>query len=161
MGDDIYPAFRLIIPEKDRERAMYGLKEKALGKLLVQIMKIDKNSEDGFSLLNWKLPGQNAASRLAGDFAGRCYEVISKRPMRTEVGDLTIGQVNDLLDELSTAPREEHQRPILAKFYQRMNATELMWLIRIILRQMKVGATEKNFFLSLASRRRESFQCVE
>jgi DNA ligase 4 len=125
---------------------MYGLKEKALGKLLVQIMKIDKNSEDGFSLLNWKLPGQNAASRMAGDFAGRCYEVISKRPMRTEVGDMTIGEVNDLLDELSAAPREEHQRPILAKFYQRMNATELMWLVRIILRQMKVGATERTFF---------------
>jgi DNA ligase 4 len=125
---------------------MYGLKEKALGKLLVQIMKIDKNSEDGFSLLNWKLPGQNAASRMAGDFAGRCYEVISKRPMRTEVGDMTIGEVNDLLDELSAAPREEHQRPILAKFYQRMSATELMWLVRIILRQMKVGATERTFF---------------
>ncbi len=125
---------------------MYGLKEKALGKLLVQIMKIDKNSEDGFSLLNWKLPGQNAASRMAGDFAGRCYEVISKRPMLTEVGDLTIGEVNDLLDELSAAPREEYQRPILAKFYQRMNATELMWLVRIILRQMKIGATERTFF---------------
>ena len=24
VGDDIYPAFRLIMPEKDRERAMYG-----------------------------------------------------------------------------------------------------------------------------------------
>lgn len=125
---------------------MYGLKEKALGKLLVQIMKIDKHSEDGFSLLNWKLPGQNAASRMAGDFAGRCYEVISKRPMRTEVGDMTIEEVNNLLDELSAAPREEFQRPILAKFYQRMNATELMWLVRIVLRQMKVGATERTFF---------------
>jgi DNA ligase 4 len=125
---------------------MYGLKEKALGKLLVQIMKIDKHSEDGFSLLNWKLPGQSAASRMAGDFAGRCYEVISKRPMRTEVGNMTIGEVNDLLDELSAAQREEHQRPILATFYQRMNATELMWLARIILRQMKIGATERTFF---------------
>ena len=125
---------------------MYGLKEKGLGKLFVQIMKIDKNSEDGFSLLNWKLPGQNAASRMAGDFAGRCYEVISKRPMRTQVGDMTIGEVNELLDELSAAPREDYQRPILARFYQRMNATELMWLVRIILRQMKVGATERTFF---------------
>jgi DNA ligase 4 len=125
---------------------MYGLKEKALGKLLVQIMKIDKHSEDGFSLLNWKLPGQNVASRMAGDFAGRCYEVISKRPMRTDVGDMTIEEVNELLDELSAAAREENQRPILAKFYQRMNAAELMWLVRIILRQMKVGATERTFF---------------
>ena len=125
---------------------MYGLKEKALGKMLVKIMKIDKNSEDGFNLLNWKLPGTSTASRMAGDFAGRCFEVISKRPMRTEVGGMSIGEVNDLLDQLSAAPREENQLPILEKFYLNMNAEELMWLIRIILRQMKVGATEKTIF---------------
>ncbi|KAI9698732.1 MAG: DNA ligase (ATP) [Candelina mexicana] len=146
VGNDIYPAFRLIIPEKDRDRAMYGLKEKAIGKLLVKVMKIDKNSEDGFNLLNWKLPGQSAASRMAGDFAGRCFEVISKRPMRATVGNMTIGEVNELLDRLSAAQREENQLPIVEEFYKRMNAEELMWLIRIILRQMKVGATEKTFF---------------
>lgn len=145
MGNDIFPAFRLIIPEKDRDRAMYGLKEKAIGKLFVKIMKIDKNSEDGFNLLNWKLPGQSA-SGMAGDFAGRCYEVISKRPMRTQVGNMAIEEVNDRLDKLAAASKEDEQAPILAEFYRRMNPEELMWLIRIILRQMKVGATERTFF---------------
>lgn len=110
--DDIYPAFRLIIPEKDRDRATYGLKEKAIGKLLVKVMKIDKNSEDGFNLLKWKLPGQSLSSRMAGDYAGRCFEVISKRAMLQDPGNLTIGEVNDLLDKLSAAPREENQRPL-------------------------------------------------
>ena len=125
---------------------MYGLKEKTIGKLLIRVMKINKDSEDGFNLLNWKQPGQTVASRMAGDFAGRCYEVISKRPIRTEVGDMTIGEVNDLLDRLSAAPKEDQQAPIFTEFYTRMNAHEMMWLIRIILRQMKVGATEKTFF---------------
>lgn len=146
VGNDIFPAFRLIIPEKDRDRAMYGLKEKTIGKLLVKVMKIDKNSEDGFNLLNWKLPGQSAASRMAGDFAGRCFEVISKRPMRITVGDMSIGEVNDLLDRLSAAQKEENQLPLFEQFYERMNAEELLWLIRIILRQMKVGATERTIF---------------
>ncbi|KAL2053022.1 hypothetical protein ABVK25_006659 [Lepraria finkii] len=146
VGDDIYPAFRLIIPEKDRERAMYGLKEKTIGRLLIRVMKINKDSEDGFNLLNWKQPGQTTISRMAGDFAGRCYEVIAKRPIRTEVGDMTIGDVNDLLDKLSAAQKEDAQMPIFTEFYTRMNADEMMWLIRIILRQMKVGATEKTFF---------------
>lgn len=146
VGNDILPAFRLIIPEKDRDRAMYGLKEKTIGKLLVKVMKIDKNSEDGFNLLNWKLPGQSAASRMAGDFAGRCFEVISKRPMRIAVGDMSIGEVNDLLDRLSAAQKEENQLPLFEQFYEGMNAEELMWLIRIILRQMKVGATERTIF---------------
>ena len=146
VGDDIYPAFRLIIPEKDRERAMYGLKEKTIAKLLVKIMKINKDSEDGYNLMNWKQPGQSTISRMAGDFAGRCYEVIAKRPIRTEAGDMTIAEVNELLDKLAAAQKEDAQTPIFAEFYNRMNADEMMWLIRIILRQMKVGATEKTFF---------------
>ncbi|KAH0565149.1 DNA ligase (ATP) [Trichoglossum hirsutum] len=146
VGDDIYPAFRLIVPEKDRDRAMYRLKEKAIGKLLVKTMKIDKNSEDGLSLLNWKLPGQTMASRMAGDFGGRCFAVISKRPLRIKFGDMTIGEVNEWLDRLAVVQKEEDQLPIFETFYKRMNAEELMWLIRMILRQMKVGATEKTFF---------------
>lgn len=146
VGDDIFPAFRLILPEKDRERAMYGLKEKTIGKLLIRVMKINKDSEDGYNLLNWKQPGQSVTSRMAGDFAGRCREIIAKRPIRTQVGDMSIGEVNDLLDKLSAAQKEDAQQSIFMEFYKRMNADELMWLIRIILRQMKVGATEKTFF---------------
>ncbi|KAK4554409.1 DNA ligase (ATP) [Recurvomyces mirabilis] len=146
VGNDTYPAFRLIVPEKDRDRGMYGLKEMTLGKLLVRVMKIDKNSEDGYNLLHWKLPGVKSSSAMAGDFAGRCYEVISKRPMRTQPGNMTIGEVNELLDRLSVAQKEEHQQPIIEEFYKRMNAEELQWLIRMILRQMKIGATEKTIF---------------
>lgn len=122
---------------------MYGLKEKTIGRLLVKLMKIDKNSDDAYSLLNWKLPGQTAAR--AGDFAGRCFDVLSKRPMRTEVGEMRIAEVNELLDSLSAAQKEEHQLPIFEQFYNRMNSEELQWLIRIVLRQMKVGASEKTF----------------
>ncbi|KAH9832417.1 DNA ligase 4 [Teratosphaeria destructans] len=146
VGNDIYPAFRLIVPEKDRDRGMYGLKEATIAKLLIQVMKINKDSEDGYNLLHWKLPGVKASSAMAGDFAGRCFEVISKRPMRSMPGNMTIAEVNELLDRLSVAQKEENQRPIIEEFYKNMNAEEMMWLIRIILRQMKVGATEKTFF---------------
>jgi DNA ligase-4 len=125
---------------------MYGLKEKTIGKLLVKLLKLNPNSEDGFNLLNWKLPGQTTASRMAGDFAGRCYEVLSKRAMRSTVGDMRIAEVNELLDRLSVFGKEEDQLPIFQNFYNRMNAEELMWLIRIILRQMKIGASEKTIF---------------
>lgn len=145
VGNDFYPALRLILPDKDRDRGVYGLKENAIGKLLVKLMKIDKNSEDGYNLLHWKLPGQTAASRLAGDFAGRCFEVISKRPMRIEVGDMTIAEVNEQLDLLAASVGESENLRVFETFYNRMNAEELLWLIRIVLKQMKVGATEKTF----------------
>ncbi|EXJ55863.1 hypothetical protein A1O7_08794 [Cladophialophora yegresii CBS 114405] len=146
VGPDFFPALRLIIPDKDRERGVYGLKEKIIAKLLIKIMKIDKNSEDGYNLLNWKSPGQTNTSHTAGNFAARCYDALSKRPMRTKVGDMTIDEVNGMLDELSAAPKEQDQLPILAEFYKRMNAEELKWLIQIILKEMKVGATERTFF---------------
>lgn len=145
VGSDFYPALRLILPDKDRDRGVYGLKENAIGKLLVKLMKIDKNSEDGYNLLHWKLPGQTMAARLAGDFAGRCYEVISKRPMRTEVGDMTIAEVNEQLDKLAASAGEAENLRVFEAFYNRMNAEEMLWLIRIILKQMKVGASEKTF----------------
>jgi DNA ligase 4 len=143
VGNDFYPAMRLIIPDKDRDRPMYGLKEKAIGKLLVKVMKISSDSEDGFSLTNWKLPGASAASRKAGDFAGRCYEVLVKRAMRSDAGDLRVAEVNELLDKLAAAQGEAQQLPIFETFYERMNADELMWLMRIILRDIKLGASEK------------------
>ncbi|KAF1345822.1 hypothetical protein BDV97DRAFT_29113 [Delphinella strobiligena] len=146
VGDDIYPAFRLIVPEKDRDRAMYGLKEKTIGKLLVRAMGLEKNSEDAFNLLNWKLPGIKSTSAMAGDFAGRCQEVIKKRASSNEPGTLTIGEVNEMLDKLSAAQKENDQLPIFDQFYKNMNADEMMWLIRMILRQMKVGASEKTIF---------------
>lgn len=145
VGNDFYPALRLIIPDKDRDRPMYGLKEKAIARLIVKLLKLNPSSEDGFNLLNWKLPGQTTASRYAGDFAGRCYEVLSKRAMRTKVGNMRIAEVNQALDKLAAAQKEETQMPIFEEFYERMNAEEMTWLIRIILRQMKIGATEKTF----------------
>ena len=145
VGADIYPAFRLIVPEKDRDRAMYGLKEKTIGKLLVRIIGIDKNSEDAYNLINWKLPGYRAAAS-AGDFAARCFEVLQKRPILTKPGSMTIAEVNAKLDQLATASKENEQVPLFESFYRAMNPEELMWLIRIILRQMKIGATEKTIF---------------
>ncbi|CAI4219088.1 unnamed protein product [Parascedosporium putredinis] len=142
VGDDFYPAMRLILPDKDRDRTVYGLKESNIGKLLVKLLKIDRNSEDGYNLLHWKLPGQTFAARMAGDFPGRCYEVISKRPMRTEVGDLTVADVNELLDKLSASSSETENLAVFQIFYLRMNAEEMLWLIRIILKQMKIGASE-------------------
>ena len=147
VGNDFYPAMRLIIPEKDRDRAMYGLKEKAIAKILIKVTKINKDSDDAKSMINWKLPGQlnQASSTTAGDFAGRCYEVLSKRPLKTEVGDMSIAEVNNTLDQLSQTASEDQQTNIFRRFYRRMNPEELTWLIRIILRQMKIGATEKTF----------------
>jgi len=149
VGNDIFPLFRLIVPEKDRERPMYGLKEATIAKLLLKTLNLDKNGEDGYNLLHWRLPGVKSTSQMAGDFAGRCYETMAGREAEgrsSGPGNMTVEQVNDLLDRLSSKHKEEEQLPVFREFYTNMNREEMMWLIRIILRQMKVGATEKTLF---------------
>jgi DNA ligase-4 len=147
VGNDFYPAMRLILPDKDRDRGVYGLKENTIGKLLVKVMKIDRHSEDGYALMHWKLPGGGGQFNKgsAGDFAGRCFEIVGKRAMRSDPGGLTVGEVNVMLDRLAGASGEGEQVRVMEEFYQGMCAEELMWLVRIVLKEMKVGATERTF----------------
>ncbi|KAI0976366.1 ATP dependent DNA ligase domain-containing protein [Xylaria arbuscula] len=140
VGNDFFPALRLILPTSDRERGMYGLKETAIARLLIKLMRLDRHSDDAQSMLKWKRPD---LSSTAGDFVDRCYNVLSKRPFRIDPGDMRIADVNEMLDKLSTVSGEKDQMPIFETFYERMNADELKWLIRIILKQMRIGATER------------------
>ena len=88
VGHDIFPAFRLILSNIDRDRNVfvdpgvppvtkltvcrsYNLKEQKIAKLLVKVLKINKDSDDGYALLHWKQPGFRVKS--AGDFPLRCY----------------------------------------------------------------------------------------
>lgn len=66
--------------------------------------------------------------------------------MRTTPGELTIAEVNDALDRLSQTTSEDQQLTVFKDFYYQMCPIELKWLIRILLRQMKVGASERTFF---------------
>ncbi|KAK9365805.1 ATP dependent DNA ligase domain-containing protein [Lipomyces kononenkoae] len=143
VGNDIYPCFRLILPYKDKERHMYGLKEKALARLLIKILGISAESDDAKSMINYKIPGQYKG---AGDFAERCYEVIKQREIKSEYGSMTIDNVNNMLDELSKLSKTDDQLPIFSKIYHSMNAEEMKWLIRIILRQMHIGISERTLF---------------
>ncbi|KAG5359072.1 DNA ligase 4 [Yarrowia sp. C11] len=143
VGKDIYPAFRLILPDKDRERAVYGLKEKALGRLWIKVLNLAKDSPDAKALSEWKQGGNESA----GNFSKRCYEVLCKRTSLTEYGTMTVDEVNERLDILADGETDQaKQIEILTYFYKHMNATELKWLGNIILREMKMNATEKVFF---------------
>ena len=141
VGPDIFPAFRLIMPDKDNDRPMYRLKEKRIATLLIKALGIAATSEDAKEILAWKIPGR-FPSASAGDFAGRCYQAVKKREIPNRV-PLTIEEVNTLLDQLARETFENKQLPLFRRFYQNMSADEMLWLIRIILRQMKIGATEK------------------
>lgn len=105
---------RLLLPQKDRERAIYGLKEKNIAKIYTKLIPLGPKDPDALRLLDWKKPSGpnvgyllggfdlsvNPSQRSSGDFPTVLYDVIGKRSSVIE-GSLTIDDLNATLDELS------------------------------------------------------------
>lgn len=139
-GNNIFPCFRLLLPDKDIAR-IFQLKEKKLAAELVKILRVDPKSADGKAMLKWK----DGSMAGVGDFARRCRENIVKRYGKRDYSDLNLDQVNELLDELAVAnDRKGAQRIVLERMVRLMNAHEMYWIIKIIIKSMKIRMTEKS-----------------
>ncbi|KIM44920.1 hypothetical protein M413DRAFT_442894 [Hebeloma cylindrosporum] len=139
-GYDLYPVLRLILPQKDRERAVYGLKEKNLAKTYIKLIPLGMRDPDAIRLLNWKKPTERDKS--SGDFPTVLFEVVGKRSSVIE-GSLTIDDLNDILDELSkNMGKQDIQSKILQRIYNRTTAEEQRWIVRIILKDMVISVKE-------------------
>ncbi|KAF8636375.1 hypothetical protein AX17_003558 [Amanita inopinata Kibby_2008] len=143
-GYDLYPVLRLILPQKDRERAVYGLKEKNLAKVYIKLIPLGMRDPDAIRLLNWKKPNERYTS--SGDFPGVLYDIVSKRSSVIE-GSLTIDDLNDILDELSkNMGKQDVQSKLLQRIYNRSTAEEQRWIVRIILKDMIISVKETTVF---------------
>ncbi|KAI0366989.1 DNA ligase 4 [Pilatotrama ljubarskyi] len=144
IGYDLYPVLRLILPQKDRERAVYGLKEKNLAKAYIKLIPLGRHDPDAIRLLNWKKPTER--DRAAGDFPIVLYDVVNKRSSVVE-GSLTIDEVNDILDQLAqNMGKSDIQSRILQRLYNRSTPEEQRWIIRIILKDMTISVKENTVF---------------
>ncbi|KAI0091679.1 DNA ligase 4 [Irpex rosettiformis] len=143
-GFDLYPVLRLILPQKDRERSVYGLKEKNLAKIYIKLIPLNRQDPDSIRLLNWKRPSERFAS--SGDFPNVLYEVISKRSSVIQ-GSLSIDELNDTLDLLSEhMGKSDIQAKIMQKVYNRTTPEEQRWIVRIILKDMIISVKETTVF---------------
>uniref|UniRef100_A0A0E0DI11 DNA ligase n=1 Tax=Oryza meridionalis TaxID=40149 RepID=A0A0E0DI11_9ORYZ len=140
--DDYFSALRLVLPGLDRERGSYGLKEAALASVLVDALGIAKDSPDAVRLTNWRRGG---GFRNAGNFALVAAEVLQRRQGMTS-GGLTIKEVNDALDLLAATENRSEKASILSSLIKKTNALEMKWLLMIILKDLKLGISEKSVF---------------
>ncbi|KAI0820786.1 DNA ligase 4 [Trametes gibbosa] len=144
VGYDLFPVLRLILPQKDRERAIYGLKEKNLAKAYIKVIPLGRHDPDAIRLLNWKKPTDRYHS--SGDFPTVLYEVVNKRSSVVE-GTMTITDINNLLDELAqNMGKSDIQSKILQRAYDRCTPEEQRWLVRIILKDMIISVKENTVF---------------
>ncbi|KAF8582783.1 DNA ligase 4 [Ramaria rubella] len=144
VGPNLYPVLRLLLPQKDRERAVYNIKEKTLAKIYIRIIPLNMKDEDAVRLLNWKKPSEK--DKIAGDFPMVLFEVISKRSNVME-GTLDIERLNKLLDELAKAGGKiDQQTTIMTTIYNNCTSTEQRWLVRIILKDLIISVKETTVF---------------
>ncbi|KAJ7066714.1 DNA ligase IV [Mycena amicta] len=143
-GHDLYPVLRLILPQKDRERAVYGLKEKTLAKAYIKLIPLQTRDPDAIRLQNWKKPTEQ--NKASGDFPTVLFDVVSKRSSVIE-GSLSVDDLNDILDDLSkNIGKQDYQAKILQRIYNRCTPEEQRWIIRIILKDMVISVKETTVF---------------
>ncbi|XP_014680944.1 PREDICTED: DNA ligase 4-like [Priapulus caudatus] len=142
--DSFYPAIRLFLPQLEKERAAYGIKETTLAKEYIKILCIAKDSPDALKLINFRSPKQ---AKDGTDFAAVAYFVLKNRCVAK--GTLTIKDVNDCLDGIAEGNVSKNRvlaTRNLQKLIRECTALEQKWLIRMILKDMKIGISQSSVF---------------
>ncbi|XP_039131950.1 DNA ligase 4 [Dioscorea cayenensis subsp. rotundata] len=143
-GREYFSAVRLILPGLDRERGTYGLKESALANALVDALGISKDSDDARKLVNWRKGGARAGAN-AGNFSLVAAEVLQRRQGMAS-GGMTIKELNDALDRLASCENRGDKAAILSDLIKKTNPVEMKWILMIILKELKLGISEKSIF---------------
>ncbi|XP_075077721.1 DNA ligase 4 isoform X3 [Nicotiana tabacum] len=141
---DNFAAMRLILPGLDRERGSYGLKEHVLATCLIDALAMSRDSDDARRLLNWRKGGPKTGSN-AGNFSLVAAEVLQRRQGMASAG-LTIKELNEFLDHLASSENRAEKTSILSDLIRKTNAQEMKWIIMIILKDLKLGISEKSIF---------------
>ncbi|XP_053311243.1 DNA ligase 4 [Spea bombifrons] len=145
--DSFYPAMRLILPQLERERMAYGIKETMLAKLYIKVLGLPKDGKDALKLLNYRTPTGSHGD--AGDFAAVAYFVLKSRCRKDHTTDLSIQEVNDHLNSIASNNAARKKEPIektLLRLITNTTALEQKWLIRMIIKDMKLGFSQQTVF---------------
>lgn len=143
--DSFYPAMRLILPQLERERMAYGIKETMLAKLYIELLNLPRDGKDALKLLNYRTPTGTRGD--AGDFAMIAYFVL--KPRCLQKGSLSIQQVNDILDSIASnnsAKRKDLMKKSVLQLITQSSALEQKWLIRMIVKDLKLGFSQQTIF---------------
>lgn len=141
-GNDLYTCVRLLLPELDRERAAFGLKESHLARLYLNALGLDRQTSSvAKQLLEWRRVSHDNQS-TAGDFAKLLFTVIENRTWASQTR-LSIHVISEQLDSLATT--DSNKKLEIVKFWlDQISPGDHLWLLRIILKDLRLGLTERS-----------------
>lgn len=124
------------------------MQESFLARYYSQILSLPEKEKQ--MLKHWKNPNYQIPGAPAGDFLGCLTFVIKSRC--SDESNMSINQVNDLLDELSRTTTSDAKTNCLAKLIQKASVLEQKWITCIILKDLKVGIGHETIFKHLDPR---------
>lgn len=149
---------RLLMPQLDKARHSYQLKEVTIGECFIAALGLAKQSPEANRLRNWKAPVSATAQAArrnqrepsikvpaAGDFTTVLFEILFRRcDVQMTTSKATIAQVNEKLDTLSKTSLRAERTPIFVWCLTSLSACECMWFTRIILKQLQCRMTPES-----------------
>lgn len=85
------------MPQLDRQRGNYGLKESNIAKIYSEVLLLPQSEAD--RLKHWKNPAKQPIGSATGDFVGILMQVMNNRCRGKS--ELSLARVNSLLDDLA------------------------------------------------------------
>ncbi|XP_042871458.1 DNA ligase 4-like [Penaeus japonicus] len=144
--DSFFPILRILLPALDRARGAYGVKERKLAELYIRILGLKKEGNDAQKLLHFRKPKSEGGGET-GDFAEVAYYVLRSRC--DDKGNMTLLDVDTQLTSIAenyAAKKHEDVERSLLTMLRKMTATEQKWLIRVLLKDMKLGIGQGTIF---------------
>nr|CAH7769432.1 unnamed protein product [Callosobruchus chinensis] len=127
-----YQILRLFIPNLDRERGSFNMREAKMSRVLTKLLDLPPGQDRNVLSKSHLMAGQ------ATDFGDVVYSVIRKY-LRSYKNQVTVDDVNMFLDDISKRQNEQDAEQVMMQMFQKMPAENIRWIIGIILKDLKLG----------------------
>lgn len=131
-SDGFFNVLRLILPTLDRERDSYNMKEAKVARTLIKMLDLPPGNDRNVLSKSYLM------AAYATDFGDVVYSVIRKYLSNAKT-TLTIAELNEQLNALAKKTTDWEAEDILYKLFKRSSPENIRWIIRIILKDLKLG----------------------
>lgn len=150
IGPNIYPAVRLIFPNRDRRKFNVS----GMGRLASRLLALLPELADFQILKNWKR--QYLQKSLAsndkhlGDLPLIIARIILRRRDQSSpvASTVTVADVNKTLDQMTLKTKVDEQVALLSKLIDRLTIPEVRYFFLILLRESMLSFFERAFFVA-------------
>lgn len=136
----------LISLQLDLERDSYGIKEAKLAELYIAALALPRDSEDAHSLRSWMQSkhrdfGQVLQAVLERRLGFTAEDSAVTKKAKSHCGSaMTLRELDALLDDLAHGVNTlEERKEMFLRISARLSPFEQKWLIRIVLRSLRLG----------------------